>query len=875
MNAAVLNWFSSRGWTPFEFQAETWRAYLEGRSGLIHAPTGTGKTHAAWLGPILEFLDGWPAAPRRGPVAERRPTRRDEAEPLRVLWITPLRALATDTVESLLEPVRELGLPWTVEKRTGDTTTSLRARQRTRLPTCLVTTPESASVLLSYPDSRDLLRTLRAVVVDEWHELIGSKRGVQTELVLARLRAWNPALRTWGLSATLGNIEHAAEVLLGPEYPRERRRLIRGLDPKRVEVATIIPEDATRFPWAGHLGLTLLPRVIEAIEGAQTTLLFTNVRSQAEIWFRSILGARPDWLGRIALHHGSLDRAIRGEVESRLHDPHDGNGRHRGFRCVVCTSSLDLGVDFAPVDQVIQLGSPKGAARLLQRAGRSGHQPGALSRIVCVPTHAFELIEFAAVRSALDQMAIEERAARVLSFDVLAQHLVTAAMGGGFVEEEMRDEVRSTHAFRHLTDELWGWALDFIRRGGPTLTAYPRYARVIQSGNGQWAMGNAQPAMGNAGEAEVASPGPLPIAHCPLPFWTVASQEIARRHRMNIGTITADAAMRVQYVGGRSLGTIEESFISRLRPGDRFAFAGRVLEFVRARDLTAYVRRSRGSAIVPMWGGGKMALSSRLCEEVRARLDEARLGRFDVPEMTSVRPLLELQQAWSILPRRDQLLIEQTPTREGHHTFVFPFAGRLAHEALGSLLAHRLTRVKTMSVAATANDYGVELLAEHALPADESLWRRLLSPESLLDDLLESLNTTELARRQFRDIARVAGLVITSHPGERRPVRHLQASSNMFFDVFSQFDPDNLLLDQSRREMLEGQLEVERLRTTLESLVRMEMVIIQAERLTPFAFPLWAETMRSVHASSETWSDRVRKMAMKLEREAARATVDS
>lgn len=813
-------WFTERGWEAFPFQREAWDAYLRGESGLIHAPTGIGKTLAAWFGPLMESAAAGPAL--------RKARRRADAEPLRVLWITPLRALASDTVASLLEPVRDLGLPWTVEERSGDTTSARRAHQRGRLPTALVTTPESLSVLLSYPDSRALLGTVHAVVVDEWHELMGSKRGVQTELGLARLRRWSPGLRTWGLSATMGNVDEAARTLVGPGFPPERLRIIRGREPKGIEIETILPEDATRFPWSGHLGLALLPQVVERIEAAGTTLLFTNTRSQAELWFRGLLGARPDWLGKIGLHHGSLDRGIRDRVEGHL------KGTAGTLRCVVCTSSLDLGVDFAPVDQVIQVGSPKGAGRLLQRAGRSGHRPGAVSRVVCVPTHAFELVEFSAARAALRAGKVEDRPALSRTYDVLAQHLVTVAAGGGFEEEELREEVRSTAAFCDLGDAEWRWAMDFVSRGGPTLTAYPRFSRVAPGEGGRHAV-----------------PEPL-----------------ARRHRMTIGTIAGDAAIRVQYVGGRSLGTMEESFIARLHPGERFTFAGRVLELVDVRGMTALVRRASGRGTVPQWSGGKMPLSSRLCEEVMARMDEARRGELADAEMEAVRALLALQERWSVIPGPDELLVEHCATAEGHHSFVYPFAGRLAHEGLGALLAHRYTRGTTATVTVTSTDYGIELLAHEPVPADEGLWRTLLSPRGLADDLNEALNTTQMARRQFRGIARVAGLIAHGYPGERQPARHLQASSDMFYEVFSEFDPANLLLDQARREMLEGQVEIRRLGETLEGLERRRLVFRDIEQLTPFAFPLWAETMRAVHASSEAWTTRVRRMAMRLERAA-------
>lgn len=487
-------WFERRGWTPFAFQRQAWSAYREGRSGLIHAPTGLGKTLAAWLGPVAEALDSAPSG--------------DNPEPIRVIWITPLRALANDTVESLRLPVRELGLNWTVESRTGDTSTSVRTRQRKRLPTALVTTPESVTLLTTYPETSAQLWGVRAVIVDEWHELLSTKRGVQTELALAYLRSRAPELRTWGLSATLANIESAASALIGVG-PSNAPAIIRGLDTKPIEIECIVPDRVERFPWSGHLGLTLLDRVIDRIERAPTTLLFTNTRSQSELWFRAIQRRRPDWIGRLAIHHGSIDRGVRERVEGLLR----GDGGQSVLKCVVCTSSLDLGVDFSPVDQVIQIGSPKGVARLIQRAGRSGHRPGAVSRIVGVPTHALELIEFAAVRDAIGSQALESREPLERPLDVLAQHIVTASLAGGFHEPSLRAEVRTTHAYRDLTDEEWGWCMEFAHRGGPALGAYPQFARI----------------------------GPQEGA------WRIASRAHASRHRMGIGTIVGDDAVAVAY----------------------------------------------------------------------------------------------------------------------------------------------------------------------------------------------------------------------------------------------------------------------------------------------------------------------------------------
>lgn len=819
MHEAIDNLFAARGWRPMEFQVRAWDAYLAGRSGLICAPTGLGKTWAAWLGAVIERLG-------EGGISTGPPKRGQVAEPLRVLWITPLRALANDTLESLREPVIELGLNWTVQLRTGDTPQSVKAKQRERLPTALVTTPESLSVLLSYPDSRERFATLRSVVVDEWHELIGTKRGVQTELVLARLRSIAPGLRTWGVSATLGNLEEARDVLLGSNNGNSE--LIRGQAAKELDITTIIPADIERFPWAGHLGTRCVGQVIEAVRSARSTLIFTNTRSQAELWFRRLLTDAPDLLGQMAIHHGSLDRKLRARIETML-----GEGK---LRCVVCTSSLDLGVDFAPVDQVLQVGSPKGVARLVQRAGRSGHRPGAKSRVLGVPANAFELVEFAAAREAAAAGQIEGRTPLRRSMDVLVQHMVSMACAGGFVEAELKREVRSTNAFAAMSDAEWGWAMDFVGRGGPALRAYPNFARVRLNEDGKW---------------------------------IAATDRIARNHRMGIGTITSESSMSVKYTSGKTLGHIEESFVSRLAPGSRFVFSGRVLELIRVRDMTAYVMRAtRKSGIVPRWDGGRFSLSTQLAAAVRRKLSEAGQGRFQGPEMTAIRPLLELQARWSAIPRPEQLLVESIEVDRVHHLFLFPFQGRLAHEGLGALLAYRLSQRAPLTVISVANDYGIGLKSDEPMPVSGGDWGRLFSLDGLLDDLAACLNSSNLARRQFRDIARIAGLIMPGFPGANKPMRHVQASSEMFFTVFEDFDPGNLLLDQARREVLDAQLEIVRLRAAMTHAASQEMVTIEPRHLTPMSFPIWAEHLRATTLSSEKWLHMVQKMVVSLEHSA-------
>ncbi|MFQ3566335.1 MAG: ligase-associated DNA damage response DEXH box helicase [Aggregatilineales bacterium] len=825
----VLNWVMRQGWTPFEFQREVWEAYWNGESGLIHSPTGSGKTYAAWLAPLIEWTV-------RHPPPYGGATKRSQTAPLHVLWVTPLRALAADTAEALCAPIEALGLPWSVELRTSDTPSSVRSRQRQRLPSALVTTPESLSLMLSWEDAASYFASLQLVVVDEWHELMASKRGVQVELALARLRGWRPGLRVWGLSATLGNLDVALRVLLGMgdretgDLPAGR--LVRGAFEKVIHIESLIPERIDRFPWAGHLGLKLLPQVIERIETAESALIFTNTRSQTELWYQALLEARPDWAGIIALHHSSLSRELRDWVEDSL--------RRGALKCVVCTSSLDLGVDFSPVDRVLQIGSPKGVARLLQRAGRSGHQPGAESRVICVPTHALELLEVAAVRSAAEAGHIEARPPVEKPLDVLVQHLVTVGLGGGFTAEALFEEVRSTHAYRHLDAEEWAWALDFVTRGGSALQAYPEYRRLTVA-DGRY---------------------------------RVEDAHLARLHRMSIGTITGDAMLQVKYLRGGRVGEIEESFIAKLKRGDTFILGGKALTFVTLRDMTVYVRRAKtGKGVVPRWYGGRLPLSSTLSEAIRAQLERARdesalTGQL-APELEAIRPILAVQAAWSAVPARDQFLIERVKTREGYHLFFYPFAGRLVHEGLAALFAYRLSRHLPITFTVAANDYGFELLSPDPPPLEAALAKGLLSPEGLAEDIAHSLNATEMAKRQFREIARVSGLVFERFPGGQKSSRQLQASAGLIYDVLANYEPDNRLLEQAQREVMEQQLEQTRLLAALKRINESRLLLRESKRPTPFAFPLLVDRLRQT-VSSETLEDRIEKMALQLEKAASR-----
>ena len=785
-----------------------------GRSGLLHATTGAGKTLAVGFG-------AWLAA--KTPATDPDAT-------LRTLWVTPMRALAADTARTLEAAFAEIGAG-SVGLRTGDTDAKTRAAQRKRLPELLVTTPESLTLMLAHPDARARLAALETVVVDEWHELIGNKRGVQTQLALARLRRWRPEASIWGLSATLGDLDGAKRALLGPGRDG---LIVRGKLDKTLIIDTLPPSDLARIPWGGHLGIAMLPSVVAEIEAAATTLVFTNTRSQAEIWYKELLKARPDWAGIIALHHGSLERATRDWVEEGL--------KTGALKAVVCTSSLDLGVDFLPVERVLQLGSPKGVARLLQRAGRSGHAPGRASRITLVPSHSLELVESAAAQKAVREGRIENQASPDAPLDALAQHLVTIALGGGFRPDDLLGEVRDTVAYERLSETDWRWALDFVRHGGPTLAVYPDFKRVEPDEEG---------------------------------VWRVPSGRLAMLHRFNIGTITADAGVVVQYgptPPGARLGAVEESFVARLRAGDKFWFAGKLLEFARLRDQTAYVRPGKGGrATVPRWGGSRMALSDTLADAMVELMGAAAEGRFDGPEMRLAQPLLELQRRWSALPTPDTLIAETLKTRDGWHLFLYPFAGRNVHLGLASLIAWRAGQIAPGVFSLAVNDYGLE-----AVSAGERDWATelpaLLDASLSLDDLkrqtLASLNAGELTRRRFRDIARISGLTPAAHPQARRTTRQLQASASLFYDVFRKYDPGHALIRQAEREVLEAELDVRRIADSLSRMARKKLVITTLHRCSPLAFPLMVEGFRE-KLSNEDFAARVERMAAALEKAAA------
>ncbi|MFN9713233.1 MAG: ligase-associated DNA damage response DEXH box helicase [Planctomycetota bacterium] len=823
--ARVEGWMRARGQEPFAWQRQAWRAYCDGLDGLILAGTGMGKTKAAWLGPLGQWWDR--------PLPEScwtRGVRRRSAPPLLALWITPMRALAADTCQALQECIDGLSLPWTLEERTGDTSSSRKTRQRHSPPTAMVITPESLTLLLSYPESRETFAHLRCVIVDEWHELMGTKRGIQTELALARLRELSPDHQRWGLSATLGNPDFALASLVGTDATRAST-ILRCSSSRSFDFRLLAPASIERFPWAGHLGLAMLPQVIECIDQARTTLVFANTRNQTELWYQSILKVRPDWAGRIAVHHGSLSTEIRTWVEQAL--------RQERLIAVVCTSSLDLGVDFAPVDQVIQIGSPKGVARVLQRAGRSGHRPGEPSRMVFVPSHALELIEWEAARRAVSRSAVESRPEIAKPLDCLVQHAVTMGLSGPYTRGMLADQVRSAHAYREIADEEIAWVLEFVTTGG-SLHAYPDYHRVSLESD----------------------------------QYQVRDARIAKRHRVAIGTIASDMSIQVKTMNGRAIGTVEESFASRLKPGDRFLLGGKLLELVILRDGTAWVRRSKGSpTAVPRWMGGRMPLSTELAAGVRELLDELANGQSESAALRGIEELIKIQQRWSHIPKLGEVLVESCVSRDGHSCMVYPFEGRSVSEGLAALFAHRITRQEGISFSIAVNDYGFMIHSDRAPCIEWDHIREWFSTSDLETDLQESLNGTEMSRRAFREIARISGLVHQGAPGQAKSARHLQASTGMVFDALRQYDPENRLLQQALDEVARDQLELGRMRAALERMLASTWVVRHLSRWTPFSFPLYVERIRD-RISSESLADRVRRAQAPLERAAMKEMAD-
>jgi len=812
MNELAEHWFEQKQWEPYDFQRETWEQMAKGKSGLLNAPTGFGKTMAVWFG-VLEHY-----------YLKTEPELKDKRKKnkLHCLWITPLRALSKEIHNATNQVSNDLGIDYRIGLRTGDTLVTERNKQKTNPPHALITTPESVHIMLATNGYTDYFEKLSVIVIDEWHELMGSKRGVLIELALSRLKALNPKLMIWGISATIGNLKQAKSILLGNN---NAGTLVRAELDKRIRVQTILPDTLENFPWAGHMGLKLAEKVLPLIQSGNSTLLFTNTRAQAEIWYHHLLSIAPDLAGVMALHHGSLSQEIRNWVENALHEG--------TLKVVVCTSSLDLGVDFRPVDTVIQVGSPKGVARFLQRAGRSGHQPGALSTIYFLPTHSLEIMEGASLKYAVAKGMVEDRYPFIRSFDVLIQYLVTLAVSEGFKPEIIFSEVVKTHCFESISREEFDDCLLLILKGGRTLDAYEEFHKVeIEDG-----------------------------------LYKVKDKKIALRHRLSIGTIVSDSMMQVKFLSGKYLGSIEEWFVSRLNPGDTFWFSGRNLELIAVKYMQVIVRTStKKKGKIPSWMGGRFPISANLGAALRHTFKEVHYKSEEKksPEIQFLQPLFNEQSRRSYLPKENELLLEYVNTKYGYHLFVYPFEGKFVHEGMAAVLAYRLSKIKKSTFSIATNEYGIELLSDEPIPISQDILGELFSTKDLHLDIQRGINTIEMARRQFREIAGISGLVFKGYPGKQIKTKHLQANSGLFFSVFEDYDKDNLLLRQAYDEVFTFQLEIVRMTAAFQRIETHNRVLKVLHNLTPFSFPLFTESFREKY-SNEDWLSRIEKIKKQLE----------
>jgi ATP-dependent helicase Lhr and Lhr-like helicase len=811
----IIDWLKKNERQPFAFQQQTWQHITNSKSGLVNAPTGCGKTYSVFLGAIIEYINTHP-----------KDYQSKKNNGLQLLWITPLRALAKDIARAMAEVIEELGMPWKVGIRNGDTELKERARQKKQMPEVLIITPESLHLQLAQKNYPDVFATLKIIAVDEWHELLGSKRGVLTELAISRIvnvkcQMANGECSIWGISATIGNLEEAKDVLLSSL--KDDGIIVRANLHKKTEIHSIFPDEIEKYPWAGHLGIKLVDKILPIINSSRTTLIFINTRGMTEMWYQALLNAAPELAGAVALHHGSIEQALRFWVEENLH-----TGK---LKAVVCTASLDLGVDFRPVETIIQVGSPKGVARFLQRAGRSGHSPDAVSKIYFLPTHSLELVEAAALKQAVTENFIESKVPQLLCFDVLIQYLCTIAISDGFYPDAIFEEVKSTYCFAAITKEEFQQILLHITAGGIALNQYDEYKKVEILDNG---------------------------------LYKINSRRIAMRHRMHIGTIVSDAMLKVKFLSGGYIGVIEEWFISRLEPGDSFTIAGKNLELIRIKDMTVVVKKSTSKkSIIPSWVGGRMSLSSNLGKKLREALTLSQ-QKNNVEELTILKPLFNLQKQLSHIPLQNELLIEHIETKDGFHLFVYPFEGRLVHEAMAAILAWRISQITPITFSLAMNDYGFELLSDQPIPLDDTNVYELFSDNNLFEHIQKSVNSGEMAKRKFRDIAVIGGLIFQGYPGDYQKPKHLQSSASLLFKVFAEYEPNNILLRQAYREVFDQQMEETRLRDMLQRIQQSKIVITWPQQLTPFCFPIKVDSLSRENVSSEKLEDRVKRMQEQL-----------
>ena len=760
------HWFASRGWTPRRHQIDMLAAARAGDHALLVAPTGAGKTLAGFLPTIADLID----APVDG---------------LHTLYVSPLKALAVDVRRNLLTPIEEMGLPIQVETRTGDTPSDRKARQRARPPQILLTTPESLSLLLSYPDSFLLFSGLKTVIIDEVHAFASQKRGDLLNLSLSRLQAINPGLRRVALSATVADVD-AYRAWLAPDGDINTVTPVMGEAGADPNVAILIPEG--RIPWSGHSGKYAAKQVMVEIERRATTLIFCNTRGLAELIFQELWSANEANLP-IAIHHGSLSIDARRKVESAM-----AAGKLRGL---VATASLDLGVDWGNVDCVIQMGAPKGSSRLLQRIGRANHRLDMSSEAILIPGNRFEYLE---ARAALDAVEEGERDAddfRPGSLDVLAQHVMGLACAAPFRPEDLLREIRSSTPYSALTDDAFVNVLHFIEGGGYALRAYDRFKRLTQEDDGTW---------------------------------RVSHPRFVQQHRLNAGIIVDQPALNVRFANGRKLGTVEESFAATLRQGDSFFFSGMALEVVRIELTDLVVRATAKQARIPSWGGTRMAMSTRLADRVRHFLAEPEeWHRF--PE--DVREWLEMQKYRSALPQPGQLLVETFPHEGRHYLVCYSFEGWNAHQSLGMLLTRRMDAQGLMPLGFVSNDYALAIYGMKPVTDPQSLF----SADILDHEFIDWVEQSSLLKRAFRDVAVISGLIERQHPGKRKTGRQVTFSTDLIYDVLRKYEPGHMLLKAAWADARARMTDVGRLGDLIDRASE-TMLHVALDRVSPLAVPV-------------------------------------
>ncbi|MFP6749099.1 MAG: ligase-associated DNA damage response DEXH box helicase [Alphaproteobacteria bacterium] len=779
----LADWFAGRGWRARPHQLAVLERTAAGQSVLLTAPTGGGKTLAGFLPSLCDLM--------AGQGADGFPDGK-----LHTLYLSPLKALAVDVRRNLEEPIAEMGLPIRVESRTGDTPQSRRLRQRKNPPHMLLTTPEQLALLLSYRDAARYFSHLRYVVIDELHALAANKRGDLLALGLARLAAMAPKARQIGLSATIAAPEQMAEFLgcAGPVA------VIDGGPGPKPEIAILAASG--RVPWAGHMTLHAMADVYKAIQAQRTTLVFVNTRAQAEVVFNHLWRLNEDGLA-IALHHGSLAVEQRRKVEAAM---------VRGvLRAVVCTSTLDLGIDWGAVDLVIQVGAPKGLSRLVQRIGRANHRLDEPSRALLVPSNRFEVLECQAAAAAVMEGELDGDGPRRGGLDVLAQHILGTACGGPFQAGALYDEVRRTAPYAGLSWDTFDRVLDYVATGGYALRQYERHARLIVDSEGRH---------------------------------NITGPRVARQYRLNVGTIVAEPMINVRLPRGRNLGQIEEWFIDQLVIGDTFAFAGEILRFEGMRETSATVTRAAGrEAKVPSYYGGKFPLSTYLAARVRDLLADARAHQ-QLP--AQVRDWLAMQRRRSVLPGPDGLLVEGFPRGGKHYLVCYPFEGRLAHQTLGMLLTRRMERAGCRPFGFVASEYALAVWSLNQVEDVDPLF----GEDMLGDDLEEWLAESNLMKRTFRDVALIAGLIDRRHPGQEKTGRQMTFSSDLIYDVLRKYEPDHILLRATQSDAATGLLDIARLGRMLKR-VRGRIDYRLLDRVSPLAVPLMLDIGKeAVHGDS-------------------------